>query len=80
MVGQIDRLVAVRSAGTVVRAELLDFKTDQVRDSDNVASLVERHRAQVESYREAVARLLRIDATRITAKVVYLERGVAVDL
>lgn len=80
VVGQIDRLVAVRSGNRTVRAEIVDFKTDRVRDRSDVEALAARHRPQLERYRAAIARRLALDATRITAQVAYLEAGLVLPL
>lgn len=78
--GRIDRLVAVRSGGRIARAEVIDFKTDRLRETGDVQALAERHRPQIESYRAAAARWFALAAEQVVARVVYLDSGQVVAL
>jgi ATP-dependent exoDNAse (exonuclease V) beta subunit len=73
--GAFDRVVILREAGEVVRAQILDFKTDAVPGPTRMAELVEQYRPQVRAYREALALMLAIDAGRITARLLFLAAG-----
>ncbi|MGD9782084.1 MAG: UvrD-helicase domain-containing protein [Kiritimatiellia bacterium] len=72
--GKIDRLHLEKdAAGRPVRARVLDFKTDRVPDPA-------RHRAQMEDYRQAVAKLFSILPERIACTLLFVRTGDAVEL
>ncbi|MDY0149321.1 MAG: 3'-5' exonuclease, partial [Kiritimatiellia bacterium] len=67
--GKIDRLHLERNpAGKPVRAHIFDYKTDQTPD-------VNRHRPQMEDYRQAVARLFALPPEHITATLLFVRTG-----
>ncbi|MFW6058868.1 MAG: UvrD-helicase domain-containing protein [Phycisphaeraceae bacterium] len=74
--GTFDR-VAVRhdAKGEVVEATLIDFKTDDVRDEAARDAAVQRYRPQIEAYRSALARVLRVEAEVIAGKLVFVGTG-----
>jgi ATP-dependent exoDNAse (exonuclease V) beta subunit len=76
--GSIDRLVLMRSRDKIVAAELIDFKTDRIDKArpDAIQAKVDHYRPQVEAYRRAVARMLRLEQRHISAKLAFL----AIDL
>jgi ATP-dependent exoDNAse (exonuclease V) beta subunit len=75
--GSIDRLVLVRCAGAVIAAEVLDYKTDTIAAGDKqaLADKVEFYRPQIEAYRQAVAKLFRLEPRAISARLVFLQTG-----
>jgi len=77
--GAIDRLVLVRRGGVVVRAEVLDFKTDAV-EGTAVAARVERYRPQLEAYRRVVANLYDLAPEAVRAGLLFVAAGVRVDV
>ncbi|MEX0655572.1 MAG: UvrD-helicase domain-containing protein [Phycisphaeraceae bacterium] len=75
MRGQFDRVAVWRdAAGRAERAMLVDFKTDRA-DAARVRELVEVYRPQVEAYRRAIGRLLRLEATAVAARLAFVDAG-----
>ena len=69
VVGRADRLVIVRNAkGEVERAEVVDFKTDQLADPTpaGIALHAEGYGEQMDAYREGVSRRAAGDPTSKT--------------
>ena len=64
--GIFDRVV-VRDG----RAEIIDFKTDQVRSKADITEAVERHREQMEWYRRVLIQLTDLPETRITCRLLF---------
>ena len=72
--GKIDRLHLEKdAAGKPVRARILDFKTDQTPQA-------ERHRPQMEIYRQAVATLFGIPPEQIGCTLLFVRAGTAMEL
>ena len=72
--GKIDRLHLEKdAAGRPVRARVLDFKTDRAPNP-------ERHRAQMNDYRQAVAKLFAIPPEQIACTLLFVRPGDAVDV
>ena len=79
--GYIDRLVLVQEEGRVVGAQVLDFKTDVVDESDAEAmeARVAFYRPQIDAYRTAVAGRYGLDPSAVSGKLLFLRRGVVKD-
>ena len=72
--GKIDRLHLEKdAAGRPVRARVLDYKTDR---APNPA----RHRAQMNDYRQAVAKLFGIPPEQIVCTLLFVRTGDAIDV
>ncbi|GHT11751.1 DNA helicase [Planctomycetales bacterium] len=71
--GAIDRLVIRRRNGKVAALEVIDFKSDTVERTQQYAP-------QLEAYRQALAKLYKIDAAKITAKLLYISLDKIVSL
>ena len=72
--GKIDRLHLERGPdGRPTAAHLFDFKTDQTADA-------ERHRPQMDDYRQAVARLFGLPPDRIAATLLFIRTGDALSV
>ncbi len=77
--GVFDRVVIRRDAeGKAVGAEILDFKTDRVRDRAEAETRAARYAAQMDHYRQSLALLLRLDPEAIRARLLFTGPGVAV--
>lgn len=77
--GIADRIALWEEGGRVVRAEILDFKTDQdVPGGDIPALAKERHGAQLAAYRALLAQALKVDEAQVTAAVLWLRAGAVV--
>lgn len=77
--GAIDRLVIERTGNTIVRAEVIDFKTDIVKE-EAVEGYAQRYRPQLLAYRAAASEMLGIDAKSIVMKIIFLHAGRVVTL
>ena len=72
--GKIDRLQLEKdAAGRPVRARILDFKTDRTPEP-------ERHRGQMDDYRQAAGRLFALPPDRVACTLLFVRSGVAADL
>lgn len=71
--GRIDRLVLGRrgAGGPVARAEVIDFKTDEPRGR-SPEQLADEHRAQMEEYRAATARMTGLAPAAVSCVVLFL--------
>ena len=69
--GSFDRVVLWLEGETVVRAEVLDFKTSKP-DAD-LEQRREHYRPQLEAYREAVAAITQLPPARVTASLFFIE-------
>ena len=76
--GFIDRLVLIQREGRVVRAEILDFKTDTI-DPDDEEMLVARtvhYRPQIVAYCDVVREQYGLAEGDVTGKLAFLGTGV----
>jgi ATP-dependent exoDNAse (exonuclease V) beta subunit len=75
--GQFDRLVHGVQDSKSLWAEIIDFKTDAIPSSDDFAlqSSINHYRPQLEAYKHAAARLLRLDPARVSATLVFIGPG-----
>jgi ATP-dependent exoDNAse (exonuclease V) beta subunit len=76
--GSIDRLVVIRCGGRIVAADIIDYKTDDLPPGDHAAlkARAEYYEPQLAAYRSAAAELLRIDASQIGARLMFLHPSV----
>jgi len=79
VVGAIDRLVLGLHSGKVVRAQVIDFKTDNLHP-DGHAEAALRYVPQLAMYREAVGRLFALDLSKIETCLVFVRDGTVSDL
>ena len=91
-VGLIDRLVlhldpveegaAGRDSCRVMAASIIDFKTDAPGDGSptDLAAFLERHRPQMESYRQAIEARYDLERSRIRGSLIRVDDGAVVDL
>ena len=77
--GVVDRLVLVYEAGQIVAAEIVDFKYDQIDDS-NLTQRIEFYRPQLFAYRAAVEKMLGLAAERISTRLVFVQTGQVVQV
>ena len=70
--GQFDRVHLHRdAAGRALRADIIDFKTDRIASPESLAATTARHHPQLATYREALARLVGLPESAITAHLVF---------
>ena len=75
--GVIDRLVLIERDGRIVRAEILDFKTDSVEPADGgtLAILAEHYRPQILAYCDVVRERYGLAEGDVGGKIVFLAAG-----
>ncbi len=72
--GTVDRLVVFYKGNRAVAADVLDFKSDAVPDKPGALNdAVERHRPQLELYRQAVSRAFGIPACNVATRLLFLQ-------
>jgi ATP-dependent exoDNAse (exonuclease V) beta subunit len=76
--GFIDRLVLIERDGQVVKAEILDFKTDSIEAGDEatLAARSEHYRPQIAAYRNVVREQYGLPENDVIGKLVFLGAGV----
>jgi ATP-dependent exoDNAse (exonuclease V) beta subunit len=81
LTGRIDRLVLCSDGGgRLVRAEVLDVKSDRVAGPEDVVRLAEAYRPQMESYSLATQRLTGLEDGQIKATLLFLAAGRVVEI
>lgn len=72
--GSIDRLVLIWNREQLIAADILDYKTDTVPSNapEALAERVEYYQPQIDAYRSAASRALRLPPERIAARLVFL--------
>jgi ATP-dependent exoDNAse (exonuclease V) beta subunit len=77
LAGKFDRVVITRDGSRVLGAEVIDFKTDAIPADDpaRIDVLTDHYRPQIKAYRDAVARLTGIDASRVSARLLFVAIG-----
>ncbi|MEZ6234916.1 MAG: UvrD-helicase domain-containing protein [Phycisphaerales bacterium] len=85
--GTIDRLVLTRGQGAtpgapgpVVRADVIDFKTDRLASPDELAERVAHYSPQVRAYQRAVARMFALPPERVRGVLVFVAAGEVVEV
>ena len=80
--GYIDRLVLIESGGQVVRAEILDFKTDAIEAGDEalLAARTEYYRPQINAYCDVIREQYRLAEGDVAGKLLFLRAGVVRDV
>jgi len=77
--GSFDRVVWVRENGKLVAAEIIDFKTDEIKKG-GLKTRVGHYRPQMDAYRQSLARLSRLPVDKITVKLAFTHLGEVVEL
>ena len=75
--GTFDRVVLIRENGKIVRAEILDYKSDRLTAPEDFLA---RHAAQLEIYRAALAAMTHLEPCRIACTLLALRLGKAVSV
>jgi len=76
--GTFDRLVVLYDGDRAVGADVLDYKTDDVPGDDlrAVDARVEQYRPQLEAYRRTASRLLGLEPSRVSARLLFVAPGI----
>lgn len=77
--GRVDRVVVGLERGKPTWAEIIDFKTDGVKP-DGISAAVELYRGQVEAYRRAVSRALRLRPSAVGGVLLFFKPGIVADV
>jgi ATP-dependent exoDNAse (exonuclease V) beta subunit len=72
LTGSVDRLVLYRRAGTLIGADVIDFKTDLAGEATPLRGA---YREQIRQYAIAMARVYGIDAGSVRSMLVWLTTG-----
>lgn len=72
--GIFDRVVIHSDeSGAITRAEIIDFKTDRIHSGNTIEQATEHHRPQLETYRNALAKIVGIDVAAIELKLLFTD-------
>ena len=74
LTGNIDRLVLIFHGDKIVAADLIDFKTDKIAPEKGatVENKVDFYLPQLAAYRRAVSKMLRLNESRISARLLFV--------
>ncbi len=75
MTGSIDRLVLGYKNGSVVAADILDWKTDPVADETERLAQATTYAGQLAAYRSAIRSMFDVPDARIRTRLVFLRAG-----
>lgn len=78
--GAMDRLVMQVANGQVIGAQVIDYKTDDIREPGVFEERVEHYRPQLTAYCAAVAKLYKLPRSVVTARLVFVYGNRAVCL
>ena len=78
--GTFDRVVIIREKQRPVRAQLIDFKTDQIHTESAKQLRADHYRPQIDAYRDALSVMLGLPARQITASLLFLHDGQQVQM
>lgn len=73
--GIVDRLVLYRQNGTVIAADVIDYKTDSVNSEADVTALRELYGDQLRQYGTAMEAIYHLDPSRIVTRLGLLATG-----
>ncbi|MCX5693392.1 MAG: PD-(D/E)XK nuclease family protein, partial [Candidatus Omnitrophica bacterium] len=72
--GTFDRVVVLRDQnGKALKATVLDFKSDEVKDDAALAELAKQYRPQMEAYRNALSRMLRLPQAKVALGLLFVQ-------
>ena len=79
--GTFDRVTIERNMmGKVVKATVLDFKTDRVKTPESIKNAVEKYQPQLETYRQVLQRMLGVPANKIRLCLLFTRIGEVVEI
>ena len=78
--GYIDRLVLVFINNKVVAADIVDYKTDTIRDDDHLANRVEHYSPQLTRYMDAIKQMHRLPENHVTSRLVFVNSHQIVEI
>ncbi|MDF1754926.1 MAG: UvrD-helicase domain-containing protein [Verrucomicrobiales bacterium] len=79
--GTFDRVTIERDmTGRVVKATILDFKTDRVKSANSINKAIETYQPQLETYREVLQRMLGVPESKISLCLLFSRIGEVVEV
>ncbi|MBW3599411.1 MAG: UvrD-helicase domain-containing protein [Planctomycetes bacterium] len=75
LMGHIDRVVQIYDADQLIAADLIDFKTDVLRNKKALDDRIKFYQPQLDAYRRALAKMLRLPPAHIAARMLFVTRG-----
>lgn len=79
--GIFDRVVLHHgSSGKIIRAEIIDFKTDCIHKHNTVDQATEQHRPQMEAYRKALSKTIGLNKASITLNLLFTDVPTVIEL
>jgi len=79
--GIFDRVTIVRGLDNkTLEATVLDFKSDEITNEAELNDRIERYRSQLSIYGKALSRMLRIDLSQVTLRLLFTCPGKVYDL
>lgn len=79
--GVFDRVTIMRdSESRPQKATVLDFKSDEIADDADLADIAERYRSQLSLYGRALSRMLQLNPSEITLRLLFTHVGKVCDL
>ena len=73
--GSFDRVHLYGTDGKVTAAEIIDFKSGQVRPGEDLDAKTAAYRGQMQAYRKALAVMTGLDADSIRTKLLFVDVG-----
>jgi len=79
--GVFDRVAVSRDQnGKALGATVFDFKSDEATDDAALAELARQYRPQMDHYRNALSRMLGLQAAKVVLKLVFVQPGKVLEL
>ena len=79
--GVFDRVTIVRDLeNRPLKATVLDFKSDEIVEDVGLADIAERYRSQMALYGKALSRMLQLNSSQITLRLLFTQSGKVYDL
>ena len=78
--GFVDRLVLFEDGERVVRADVIDHKTDAISSPDDLAARTEFYRPQLENYRRIVREQFGLEESAVRCRLLFFASGDVVDV
>lgn len=79
--GVFDRVVIEQEAANkVVKATIIDFKSDRIASDADISTAVEGYRSQLSLYRSALSQILWLDPSKIELRLVFTQPGKVYEL
>ena len=80
--GFVDRLVLLCNGDQILAADIVDYKTDQLRQgqTERIKQKANFYRPQLVAYRYAIASMLHLDFSNISTGLLFTDPGLVVEV